>query len=573
MPDEVKRSWTDSMEYIVFGIIVAVLIALILLKGIYDDHSDKKKLIFRLRNRYGELREKEYRPEQYASISRYFYKHPCDGQIDDITWNDLSMDEVFKRLNDTYSSAGEEMLYYTLRTPRFSEENLAHLEELIQYFRQQPEKRVEMQLLFYKLGYTGRFSLYDYLDHLDILGNRSNVKHWILNLLFIPCIGLSIRKPGTGILCLIALMLYNMITYFREKNEIDTYITSFAYVMRLLNIAEKAEGIHLAAAEHEMALLRSHRKRLSRFKRGSFWLMSSGRMSGSGNPLDIILDYFRMICHLDLMKFNSMLAQVREHAEDVDVLFSTLGYLETAIAIGAYRQSLAGDYCMPVLLAGKGTELSAKELYHPLIAHPVKNSIKAKRGVLLTGSNASGKSTFLKTVALGAIMAQTIHTVPAASYEGSYFRVCSSMALRDDLAGGESYYIVEIRAIKRILDMAKEDGAAVLCFVDEVLRGTNTVERIAASTEILKSLSADRVMCFAATHDVELTELLAQEYDNYHFEEEIIDNDVHFNYRLLNGKATTRNAIKLLSVMGYEEEIIENANHRAEEFMQTGKWR
>lgn len=544
-----------------------------LLKGIYDDHSDKKKLIFRLRNRYGELREKEYRPEQYASISRYFEKHPCDGQIDDITWNDLSMDDIFKRLNDTYSSAGEEMLYYMLRTPHFSEEELMHLEELIQYFRKQPEKRVGMQLLFYKLGYTGRFSLYDYLDHLDILGNRSNVKHWILNLLFIPGILFCMIKPSVGILFLIGVMLYNMITYFKEKNEIDTYITSFAYVMKLLDIAEKAEGIHLTAAEREMELLRSHRKRLSRFKRGAFWLMSSGRMSGSGNPLDIILDYFRMICHLDLMKFNSMLAQVREQAEDVEVLFSTLGYLETAIAIGAYRESLTEEYCIPELSADKGTRLSAKEMYHPLIEHPVKNTINTKRGVLLTGSNASGKSTFLKTVALSAIMAQTIHTVPAASYEGSYFRICSSMALRDDLAGGESYYIVEIRAIKRILDRTKKDGAPVLCFVDEVLRGTNTVERIAASTEILKSLSGDRVICFAATHDVELTELLSQDYDNYHFEEEIIDNDVHFNYRLLNGKATTRNAIKLLAVMGYEEGIIGNANHRAEEFMQTGKWR
>lgn len=86
----------------------------------------------------------------------------------------------------------------------------------------------------------------------------------------------------------------------------------------------------------------------------------------------------------------------------------------------------------------------------------------------------------------------------------------------------------------------------MLCFVDEVLRGTNTVERISASTEILKSLSAEQVLCFAATHDVELTELLAKEYDNYHFEEEIVEGDVRFNYRLLTGKATTRNAIKLL---------------------------
>ena len=126
--------------------------------------------------------------------------------------------------------------------------------------------------------------------------------------------------------------------------------------------------------------------------------------------------------------------------------------------------------------------------------------------MLLTGSNASGKSTFLKTVALGAIMAQTINTCPADHYEACFFHICSSMALRDDLDSGESYYIVEIKSLKRILDQAGQ--YPLLCFVDEVLRGTNTVERIAASTQILKSLGRKNLICFAATHDSELKELL-----------------------------------------------------------------
>lgn len=86
------------------------------------------------------------------------------------------------------------------------------------------------------------------------------------------------------------------------------------------------------------------------------------------------------------------------------------------------------------------------------------------------------------------ILAQTIHTCCADRCQSSYWRVMTSMALRDDLGSGESYYIVEIRSLKRILDAAQSPGAPVLCFVDEVLRGTNTVERIAASTQILKSL-------------------------------------------------------------------------------------
>ena len=195
-----------------------------------------------------------------------------------------------------------------------------------------------------------------------------------------------------------------------------------------------------------------------------------------------------------------------------------------------------------------------------------------QRGALLTGSNASGKSTFLKTVAINALMAQTVHTCPAKSYSGGLYRILSSMALKDDLESGDSYYIVEIKSLKRILNQLEKEGNPVLCFVDEVLRGTNTVERIAASTQILKSLAGKKALCFAATHDIELTHLLERYYNNYHFEEEIIDNDVVFHYRLLKGRATTRNAIKLLGVMGYDDTIIREAEEMAENFLKKGSW-
>lgn len=561
------------MEYIVFGAVVLVVVVLIFGKGLYDEHQDYKKFLNKLRNHYGELERKEYRPEQYASIASYSTHHPEEDQVDDITWNDLNMDEIFQGMDDTLSSAGQEVLYHVLRTPCFSEEELNHFEELVQYFTEHTEERVKVQFLLKRLGFTGRFSLYEYLEHLDILGIRSNLKHYVGNFLYFPFLICCFFYPSVGVSGLILCMLYNIFVYFKEKSEIDPYITSFSYVMRLVDISGKMAAVLPPEIEEEAEELRKHRKRLGKFKRGAFWLMSSGRMSGSGNPLDIFLDYARMIFHLDLIKFNTMLEQVRNCTEDVDVLFYTTGYLETAIVVGAYRKSLSEGYCVPVLRREK-TEvyLAAKEVYHPLIVHPVKNSVTAKRGVLLTGSNASGKSTFLKTVAINAIFAQTIHTALADSYEGSYFHICTSMALRDDLVGGESYYIVEIRSLKRILNQAAE-GKAVLCFVDEVLRGTNTVERISASTEILRSLTAKNVLCFAATHDVELTELLGADYDNYHFEEEIVDGDVRFQYRLLEGKATTRNAIKLLGVMGYEECIIKNAEERAERFLTTGQWR
>lgn len=132
--------------------------------------------------------------------------------------------------------------------------------------------------------------------------------------------------------------------------------------------------------------------------------------------------------------------------------------------------------------------------------------------------------------------------------------------------------MVEIKALKRILDLRGSADAPVLCFVDEVLRGTNTVERIAASAQILKSLSRGNCLCFAATHDIELTHLLEDIYYNYHFSEEIEEEDIYFSYKIMEGRANTRNAIKLLHIMGYETEIIQEAELMAGDFLKSGVW-
>ena len=110
----------------------------------------------------------------------------------------------------------------------------------------------------------------------------------------------------------------------------------------------------------------------------------------------------------------------------------------------------------------------------------------------------------------------------------------------------------------------------MLCFIDEVHRGTNTVERIAASSRILQAIAEQGGLCFAATHDIELTYLLEKEYDNYHFEEQVEDDKVTFDYCLHEGRACTRNAIRLLKMHGYEEKNVDDANERDALFLKSG---
>lgn len=591
-----------------FLVLVAVALIITAVIGRRDASAVRRNFFRRMKDNFGKAPVKEISEETGAHFPGYFSKHRSDGQIDDITWNDLEMDRVFSRLDYTQSAAGEEYLYWLLRTPDLelqcgSEKDPAApsaavsgvpmdrlSEDKIRYFQDHETERMDAQTVMAILGHSGKYSLYDYLDLLDDLGEPSNFKNYLSIILLCAAVASMFINTQIGIVALIAVLVFNMITYYFQKRNNDAYLMVFRFIFRLIDANDTLAEKKWDAWAEEIAACRALKKTMAGFRRGSGIMMSAG--TNSGNPLDIALDYIRILLHLDLIKFNSMLRQVREKRAEIDRMIMLAGKIDAGASTACWRASLP-YYAVPEFTAAS---FEANGLYHPLLDQPVANSISTDGWILLTGSNASGKSTFLKSAALCALLSQTLCTAPAESYRACRYRIYSSMALRDSLSSGESYFIVEIKSLKRILDAArdsdsksaitssaapserKDDAASqspspILCFIDEVLRGTNTVERIAASSEILLDLHRRGIRCFAATHDVELTSLLQGSYENYHFEEQIENGDVLFNYRLQKGAATTRNAIRLLEAIGYEEDIVKNAENRASEFIRSGEWK
>jgi DNA mismatch repair ATPase MutS len=110
------------------------------------------------------------------------------------------------------------------------------------------------------------------------------------------------------------------------------------------------------------------------------------------------------------------------------------------------------------------------------------------------------------------------------------------------------------------------------CYIDEILRGTNTIERIAASAAVLKYIHMQNSLIIAASHDIELTSILAGDYDNYHFSEQITQEGVQFDYKLKEGPSKTRNAIKLLSSLGFDQAITDHAYELAKGYETNKTW-
>lgn len=560
------------MELVVYLGIIFVGILVIFVNGAIYERKRYRIFLRSLDEDYGVYPKREYADGDMSRISRYYDSLTHDGyHIDDITWNDLDMDLIYKKMNATQTSAGEEYLYFLLRTPLLEDEELKKRDSLIRFTMEQSEKRKELQKVLNKIGRVRKISLTDYLLLLRDVEREGNLKHYLLDLLIFLSFGLIFVSPGWGTLLFMASLAYSITWYYRRKGNISPYITTFNHIIKMLQAAQEIEKLHYSELDEYIAQTREARQIFKNFKRNTYILSVGSRTSA--NILDLLLDYIRMIFHLDITKFNSMLKLLQDHYDHIYVLRDTIGLIDSAISIGSYRTAL-DYYATPAFEKWDGKHqvmLSTVDVYHPLISNPVTNSISETRGALLTGSNASGKSTFLKTIAVNALLSQTIYTSLSREYCANMFYIYSSMALRDDLMSSESYFIVEIKSLKRILDAGKE-VQPILCFIDEVLRGTNTVERIAASSKIMESLAKDHIMCFAATHDIELTHMLEQQYDNYHFQEEIEENDIHFNYHLFQGRAKTRNAIKLLRVIGYEEDIIDDAEAIAARFVETGNW-
>lgn len=475
--------------------------------------------------------------------------------VDEITWNDLNMDLIFERLDYTNSSIGEEMLYRMLLSPCFDQDEIKHRDEVISFFQKNEQQRVRLQIQFAKIGRTGHSSVFELLSQIDNNKKSAKKDYFILICMLLSFLGAIFY--GKALILFGILLIYNFMDYVSRKAQIGPYLASYRYILRMMKEVEKLSEREYPALNRELVQMQGCLRALNKFRKGAFIAVHSS--GTSSNPLDLIWYYLCMVFHFDLMKFHSMQNQICQHKKEIVCLFETAGMLEAYLSISLFRLSIS-HYCNPVFVKEDG--ICFEDIYHPLLDEPICNSLQREQAILLTGSNASGKSTFLKTIAVNMIFAQTIATVLALHFEIRPGKVYSCMSLRDDITKGDSYFLAEIKAIKRILD-ACEKEETIYCFVDEVLRGTNTTERIAAATEILKQLQEQCSFCMAATHDLELTTLLGETYTNYHFEETLQNNDVKFSYKLKEGPANTQNAIELLRVLGFSSQIIENAKARA----------
>lgn len=550
--------------------IIVSIILMIIICSLYDLYSFKRRFNknkAKIIESYGCQVNIEDADYKMNNVATYFKNKNQKKGVDDITWSDLSMDDIYKKINNTQSSAGREVLYDILRNPLCSLKDLKKRDSIIEYFMNNFEERLKLQLILSNLGnnYDANTTLCLFLDE-DNSKNRLKFYRTLRAIPFISLLLIFINKSFL-IITMLSVALNIFISFNNKNRKID--VSGFTYIIKTINVAFKIKDMKINVLDNNLENIAEDLEKVKKIKKKSISKNPNSVLS----DLNFFSEYANMIFLSELITYEKVKETIIKNKEYLKNIYEYVGGVDALISISSFRTSL-DYYSKPQFLASTKKEdniVNFEELYHPLINNPVTNSLDINKGVLITGSNASGKSTFIKSVAINQILCQSIYTSCSRKYEGTFFNIYTSMALKDDVLNEESYYMVEIKSLKRIIDKCNEN-IPCLCFVDEILRGTNTVERIASSSEVLSYLNKSNAICVAATHDIELTYLLEKEYDNYHFEEEITDDDIVFDYKLNKGRAKSRNAIKLLSLIGYEQNIVEKAHEKAENFVKSGKW-
>ena len=205
-----------------------------------------------------------------------------------------------------------------------------------------------------------------------------------------------------------------------------------------------------------------------------------------------------------------------------------------------------------------GTGIAGTAIGHPLLAHEqrINNDLTLEglgRVFLVTGSNMSGKSTFLRTVGINVCLAQAGGPVCAASWAWSWLRIQTCIRVGDALEEGLSYFYVEVKRLKNLLvAMGDQREAPVLFLIDEIFKGTNNWERLLGSETFIRELTAGRGLGLVTTHDLELANLDKElpHLVNVHFQETVGDKELTFDYRLRPGPCPTTNALRIMAMEG-----------------------
>ncbi|WP_346929046.1 DNA mismatch repair protein MutS [Clostridium sp.] len=496
------------------------------------------------------------RVRNFKSIRRLFDIRPkTEYFLDEQSFNDLDLNTVYEKIDRTYSSAGESALYSMIRNIIIDEKELNKRNNIISFFKENEDEKCQVQMHFFNMGFDNKDC---FIEMLEKYLKVNKFKYYLYTFLgkILPLIIILtsiLSKNVKYMLPLAAILWINAFINMAEAKNIKD--KGLLYLRKIIVAAKKLKNLNISELKDYKCYITNILSNIKTIDRGT-------RLVGFTTMFEGFFEFISVPFLLEEATYYKLSSELKDKKDYLLDLYYIIGEIEALASVASYQSGLNTAYTKPKFT--QEIKLNISKGIHPLVKSPVANSINInKHGIILTGTNMSGKSTFLRMLGINIVFAQSFNFALAENYEASFFNVVSSISPNDDVNAGKSYYMAEAESILRIIN-ATDKPLPIFCAIDEIFRGTNPVERIASSAEILKYINSKKVISIVATHDRELADILKDNYDFFHFSEDVNSNEgLSFDYKLKQGVSQTKNAIKLLKYIGYPDEIIENSFERA----------
>jgi DNA mismatch repair ATPase MutS len=475
------------------------------------------------------------------------------GFIDEKTDSDLELKRVFELVDSTRTLPGESVLYAWLRCQCLTEEALRERTRWIESWQDYDGIDGSRKVLK-KCGPQHRGSIVDEIwDPVPVFPRKYRYLLYIWLMLSI----FAFASPfffGASLLlfCVIPVAAANTLIHFRWHNRIAQYYYSISYLTRLLSCSRKLQRKlpeELKKEEDELVELCDKTRELGKY---TFLFINPNRVSM--DIFDSILEYFRIFLLAELVAYTTLYHRIHKLQPELKRIFEIIGSADASLCVHDFIDSDPRT-CIPVFYKGVN-EIEFKQLFHPLITDCVSNSAAFERGVILTGANMAGKSTFLRTLGISHVMATTLGIACAESFRIPFLRIATSLQTVDSLEQSQSHYYAEAQRLYTLWSSVKSSESRWLLLVDEILSGTNSRDSNRAATAILTDMAKSDSFVIVTTHEQDTAKNLSELFDNYHFTEEIRKNLVKFDYELKKGIVKRSNALRLLRHVGFPEELI-----------------
>lgn len=494
-------------------------------------------------------------------VKRYFKYNdkPSFQKIDEYTAYDLDLDELFSFIDYTKSSIGQQYLYNLLRN--IPERNIiSENEDWISTYEKDEKLKNKVEKLLSKLNHYDAYyicSLFQ-LEQPKISKKKQIIYRLLQFIPFITLLLFILLNSKIALFILFISFIINLAIHYKNKQVSFIYSGSIPQLLKMFNIAEKLkEFVILKNTNIELDL-----KEIKKLRKDFRLFRFETKLDNDISSITwLISEIIRIFFFLEPVALYKAFSSINNKKKEVHRIFEYIGLIDTLQSVLQLRSE--NTCCIPQQI--QDCMLSSNNIYHPLIPKCIPNSfILDNRSFLIMGSNMSGKTSFMRTVAINALTAQTLNICFADQFNFQRQKIWTSITIGDYLPGGISYYLAEVLRIKTILEGIKSGSNLII--VDELFKGTNTEERVAISKSVLKYLSNNKnnIILFS-THDTRLPELVDHnKYTIVHFKEIVENNSLIFPYLIQEGKPTTRNAIKILELYDYPQEIIEDSSNTIE---------